>query len=60
MGDGMEPPKQGKDAPKGPRSVWEAARDFKGKETKNTPKRLSVWERYAQVLLEANEFLFLD
>ena len=23
-------------------------------------KRLGVWERYAQVLLEANEFLFLD
>ncbi len=60
MSDGKEPPKASKDAPKGPRTAWEASKDFKGKETKPMVKRATVWERYAQVLLEANEFLFLD
>ena len=41
-------------------AVWDAAKDFKPPaSTANTPT-FDVWGRYAQVLLEANEFLFLD
>ena len=36
----------------------DAAMDFAGAPV--GVKRLGVWERYAQVLLEANEFLFID
>ncbi|MBK5292454.1 MAG: PSD1 domain-containing protein [Acidobacteriia bacterium] len=35
---------------------WSAKDDFAGP----APKPLTVWERYAQVLLEANEFAFVD
>ena len=40
---------------------WDSAKDFPSKSPpSNEPRRFGVWERYAQVLLEANEFLFLD
>lgn len=40
----------------GAEKEWSARADFRGP----TPKPLSVWERYAQVLLETNEFAFVD
>jgi hypothetical protein len=36
--------------------VWSAAADFRGPEA----RPLNKWERYAQVLLEMNEFAFVD
>ncbi|HZE96736.1 MAG TPA: PSD1 and planctomycete cytochrome C domain-containing protein [Planctomycetota bacterium] len=38
---------------------WSAAAEFRGPETKPR-KTLSAWERYAQVLLLSNEFMFVD
>ncbi|MBI3857518.1 MAG: DUF1553 domain-containing protein, partial [Planctomycetes bacterium] len=38
---------------------WSAAAEFRGPETKPR-KMLSAWERYAQVLLLSNEFMFVD
>ncbi|MDQ6676057.1 MAG: PSD1 and planctomycete cytochrome C domain-containing protein [Acidobacteriota bacterium] len=35
---------------------WNAAKDFHGPE----PRPLTVWERYARVLLETNEFAFVE
>jgi len=35
---------------------WSSAKEFRGPE----PKPLSVWERYARVLLELNEFAFVE
>jgi len=35
---------------------WNASADFRGP----APRPLTVWERYAQVLLETNEFAFVD
>jgi len=35
---------------------WNAAKDFHGPE----PQPLGVWERYARVLLETNEFAFVE
>ena len=35
---------------------WNAAAQFAGP----LPKRLGAWEKYAQVLLESNEFVFVD
>jgi hypothetical protein len=40
----------------GAEKEWNASADFRGP----TAKPLSVWERYAQVLLETNEFAFVD
>ena len=37
-------------------SVWSAKDDFRGP----TPQPLTVWERYAHVLLQTNEFAFVD
>ncbi len=37
-------------------TVWSAKEDFRGP----APRPLSVWERYAHVLLETNEFAFVD
>ena len=37
-------------------TVWSAKEDFRGP----TPQALTVWERYAHVLLETNEFAFVD
>ncbi|MBV8879979.1 MAG: PSD1 domain-containing protein [Planctomycetaceae bacterium] len=38
---------------------WSAAAEFRGPQT--APRRtLSAWERYAQVLLLSNEFMFVD
>jgi hypothetical protein len=36
--------------------IWNAKSDFSGP----APKPLTVWERYAQVLFETNEFAFVD
>ena len=36
--------------------VWDAAQDFSGP----APVSLSAWEKYAQVLLQTNEFAFVD
>ena len=38
--------------------TWNAAEQFSG--PKEVPKSLSVWEKYAQVLLLSNEFFFVD
>jgi hypothetical protein len=40
-------------------SQWSAARDFRGPE-EEAPAPLKPWEAYAQVLLFANEFVFVD
>lgn len=40
----------------GSENRWDAAKDFRGPSA--TP--LTIWERYAQVLLETNEFAFVD
>ena len=37
-------------------TAWSARDDFRGP----TPQPLTVWERYAHVLLETNEFAFVD
>jgi mono/diheme cytochrome c family protein len=37
---------------------WDAKRDFAGPQ--DLPKPLTPWEQYAQVLLSANEFVFVD
>jgi hypothetical protein len=36
---------------------WDAARDFGGAEA---PREMTAWSRLAQVLLQSNEFLFVD
>jgi len=36
--------------------TWNAAEDFTGP----APRKLKAWERYAQVLLQTNEFAFVD
>jgi hypothetical protein len=38
---------------------WNAKTDFAGP-PREQPKRLGAWEKYAQVLLLANEFMFVD
>jgi hypothetical protein len=38
--------------------VWDSAKDFKA--ATPVPPAFDVWQRYAQVLLESNEFMFLD
>ncbi len=38
--------------------VWDAAKDFKGPAKRVDP--LNPWGKYAQVLLSANEFVFID
>jgi hypothetical protein len=45
-------------APRPPRSDWHATRDFDGPPPDNRP--LNAWEKYAQVLLLSNEFMFVD
>ena len=47
-------------ADKSENTIWDAAKDFPTKAPVITSPTFDVWERYAQVLLEANEFLFLD
>jgi hypothetical protein len=37
---------------------WESTRDFRGPTVDPAP--LGPWEKYAQVLLSANEFVFVD
>jgi hypothetical protein len=38
--------------------VWDSAQDFKA--ATPIPQPFDVWQRYSQVLLESNEFMFLD
>jgi hypothetical protein len=38
---------------------WSSAREFRGPDSKPR-KTLTAWERYAQVLLLSNEFMFVD
>jgi hypothetical protein len=40
-------------------STWDSAAEFSGPPPAR-PKPLSPWEKYAQVLLESNEFAFVD
>jgi hypothetical protein len=46
------------DPPSGSQSAWKAGRDFAGPQAPQMP--LDAWQRYAQVLLSANEFVFVD
>ena len=51
---------QGAGAPSGEYAVeWSAKKDFSGP-PEPPPKPLSAWEKYAQVLLLSNEFMFVD
>ena len=46
-----------------PDELWAAAEFIRGEEahqSPGTPSPLSPWERYAQVLLQSNEFVFVD
>ncbi len=43
----------------GSQTEWDAAMQFNGPEEKAAPP-LTRWEKYAQVLLMSNEFLFID
>jgi hypothetical protein len=40
-------------------AVWDSAAEFSGPPPAK-PKPLSAWEKFAQVLLESNEFAFVD
>ena len=42
----------------GSKLLWDSAKDFNGSPAE--ARHYGAWERYAQVLLEANEFIFLD
>jgi len=39
---------------------WNSQTDFAGPEAKPRGTPLTPWEKYAQVLLETNEFVFVD
>ena len=39
---------------------WNARSDFSGPQTPLTKRPLTAWEKYAQVLLQANELMFVD
>ncbi len=41
-----------------PSRSWESVRDFRGPNADPAP--IDAWEKYAQVLLSANEFVFVD
>ena len=46
-----------------PDELWAAAEFIRGEEvhtSPGTPSTLSPWEKYAQVLLQSNEFVFVD
>ena len=45
--------------PNGYAKEWSAEKDFAGNQTKELPP-LDAWEKYAQVLLLSNEFVFVD
>lgn len=45
-------------AAKDQRNVWHATKDFEGERTIRKP--LSRWVQFAQVLLQSNEFMFVD
>jgi len=51
---------EGADSVKNPKLLWDCAKDFPSKAPNTMVRGHGVWERYAQVLMEANEFLFLD
>jgi len=50
---------EGAAAPPDERAEWNAKADF-GAPPKEKPKGLDPWEKYAQVLLLANELVFVD
>jgi hypothetical protein len=39
---------------------WDSQKDFAGPERRPRAAALTPWERYAQILLETNEFVFVD
>jgi hypothetical protein len=39
---------------------WDSQKDFAGPDTKPRAAPLTPWEKYAQILLETNEFVFVD
>jgi hypothetical protein len=46
-----------------PEELWAAAEFIRGEEASTspgTPSQMSPWEKYAQVLLQSNEFVFVD
>ena len=49
-------PSVGRRSIKSGAETWNAKNDFAGP----APRPLSVWARYAQVLMETNEFSFVD
>ena len=51
---------EGADTGKNSKLLWDAAKDFPNNAPAAAVRRYGAWERYAQVLLEGNEFLFLD
>ncbi|MFT5499555.1 MAG: hypothetical protein ACI9TH_004971, partial [Kiritimatiellia bacterium] len=40
--------------------VWESEKDFKARTHQAAVSPFDAWDRYAQVLLESNEFMFID
>jgi hypothetical protein len=52
-------PAKGQAAGEDSGSTWDSASEFSGPPPAK-PKPLSPWEKYAQVLLESNEFAFVD
>jgi len=46
-----------------PEELWAAAEFIRGEEASTspgTPSQITPWEKYAQVLLQSNEFVFVD
>jgi hypothetical protein len=39
---------------------WDSQKDFAGPDTRPRAAPLTPWEKYAQILLETNEFVFVD
>ena len=39
---------------------WNSVTDFAGPQTAPATTPLTPWEKYAQILLETNEFVFVD
>jgi hypothetical protein len=40
--------------------TWDAQKDFSGKDQATPDMTYNAWDKYAQVLLETNEFVFVD
>jgi hypothetical protein len=48
----------GADSAKKPKLTWDASKDFA--DNAENRRQYRIWDRFAQILLESNEFLFLD